>query len=110
MISRVLTLVLVTVLLSGCMVVDYWGKTPSPHESFKNHYNWYVGKTIQFFRTGSAPPEGKAKRLPNGNLEDEYWLYKGACRIYYEYNPETGIIVRWRFEGGEQNCVQNPYT
>jgi len=97
-------------LLSGCMIVDgLAGNIHSPHESFLNHYGWYVGKSIQFFRSTASPPVS-VKKLPNGNYEEEYWLWKGTCRFYYECDSQTGIIVRWRYEGGEQSCVQNPYN
>lgn len=95
---------LILLLQSGC----FWNNR-SPHESFINHYQWYVGKTIQFFRSSAGRPES-VEKLNNGNMEEGYAVRKGKCRFYYEYNPATGIIVSWRFEGGEKECVQNPYT
>ena len=95
---------LVFVFQSSCYL-----ELKSPHESFKNHAQWYIGKTIQFLRSGTGHPES-VKKLTNGNIEEEYSIRKGKCRIFYEYAPDTGIIVNWRFEGGEKECIQNPYT
>ena len=89
---------------SGCYLVG-----SSHHESFIKHYQWYVGKTIQSFRSSAGRPES-VKQLTNGNIEEEYAVRKGKCRFYYEYDPVTGIVVSWRFEGGEKECIQNPYT
>lgn len=49
------------------------------------------------------------KLLLNGNMEvGGLWLVRNQqneCRVYYEYNPKTNIVVRWRFEGSETDCV-----
>lgn len=40
------------------------------------------------------------KKLPNGNLEDgyQYGLVVGRCLYFYEYEPESGRIVGFRYE------------
>ncbi len=30
---------------------------------------------------------------------------QNECRVYYEYNPSTNIVLRWRFEGSEMDCI-----
>jgi len=30
---------------------------------------------------------------------------QNECRVYYEYNPTTNIVINWRFEGAETDCV-----
>jgi hypothetical protein len=41
--------------------------------------------------------------LPNGNIENEYIGYSAKpCRTFYEYEPESGLIVGFRFEEKNQ--------
>jgi len=97
-------------LLSGCMIVDgLAGNIHSPHQTFLIFYGGYVGKPVRELSYGWPQPIS-VKQLPNGSIEREYWLRKGACRFFYEYDPNTEIIIRWRYEGGEENCVKPPYT
>jgi hypothetical protein len=51
---------------------------------------------------GSDIPLSNTK-LPNGNLEDEYdaSLRGKRCRYFYEYEPQSGVIVGFRFEESE---------
>jgi hypothetical protein len=44
-----------------------------------------------------------SRKLSNGNIENEY-RYRGTCRYFYEFDPSTKIILRWRFEGSESDC------
>lgn len=48
-----------------------------------------------------------SKTLSNENIENEY-RHVGSCRYFFEFSPETRMIVRWRFEGSEQDCVIYP--
>jgi hypothetical protein len=126
-VTALLVLLLIMV-LSGCMIAQNIseltanGKLTTPHEAFISHYSYRVGKEVL---PKSVPVEelenegtriywgiGTAgfRKLPNGNWELENDLYQGACRIFYEYNPVTRIVVSWRYEGSDENCVQNPYT
>lgn len=106
----VIVMFITMLLLSGCMIIDgLAGNIHSPYQTFLEHYSRHVGKSVQVLRS-RGPHSISVKQLPNGNVEEEYWLRNGACRYYYEVDHKTGIIVRWRHEGGEQNCVQNPYN
>lgn len=92
---------LLVVLFSGCL---------SPHENFKLCMGANVGRKINGSdRSHWAIPEYfvGSKSLPNGNIENEY-KYIRTCRYFFEYDPETRIIVNWRFEGKESDCVVNP--
>lgn len=105
-----ITMFMVVLLQAGCMILDEMsGPIYSPHQTFLNHYGGYVGKSVQVVRSRGPQPIS-VKQLPNGNIEEEYWLRNGACRYYYEVDHKTWIIVRWRYEGGEENCVKPPYT
>ena len=47
-----------------------------------------------------------AKRLPNGNTEEEYRAgRKGECRLIFETTPGRRTVVRWRIEGPTGDCV-----
>lgn len=41
--------------------------------------------------------------LLNGNLENGY-RHRGSCVYFFEINPDTHKIVKWRFEGSTKDC------
>lgn len=41
--------------------------------------------------------------LLNGNLENGY-RHRGSCVYFFEINPDTHKIVKWRFEGRTKDC------
>lgn len=95
-------------LLAGCGIgVSY--STEDRHEAFKVMYSRQVGLNADDpDRSWLAryPEDIIDKRvLPNGNTEVEFapthWPH---CRVFYEVDPETRIIVGWRFEGSKQDC------
>lgn len=90
-------------LLSGCVIID----GVSPYQRFLNYYGGYVGKPIQVLKSRGAHTIS-VKQLPNGNVEEEFWILKGTCRYYYEVDHKTGIIVSWRHEGEQSNCFWAP--
>ncbi len=51
----------------------------------------------------------KTTTLPNGNIENEYkWYGEGGCRRFYEYEPNSGVIVGFRFEEDKKyDCQVN---
>lgn len=78
----------------------------TPHENFKSLMSHNVGSSIDMPRVaGSARAEYLlgSKILPNGNIENQY-RGRGTCRVFFEFDPITSIIVNWRFEGGERDC------
>lgn len=81
-----------------------------PHDNFKWLNQRNVGTTIDKPALGeSTNPRGllESKRLPNGNIENKY-KRRGTCRVFYEFDPDTRIIVSWRFEGKTSDCISYP--
>ena len=84
--------VLTSVVLFSCALV-------ASHEAFINRHDNRVGRNFDKlpYRT-SINEYADSRFLPNGNVE--YGFKWGAkCRVYYEVDPETRIIVNWRWEG-----------
>ena len=81
----------------------------NPHENFKAHMQSNVGSSIDNSRTWAGPhfKPIKSKELKNGNTENEY-EFRGTCHYFFEFNPETRIIEKWRFEGSEKDCAIVP--
>lgn len=85
--------------LSGCSSL-------TPHENFKMHMESTLGMNIDspVEKTGIDPARLISSAiLPNGNLENGY-EYRGSCKYFFEVDQQTHTIVRWRFEGTEQDC------
>jgi len=83
---------------------------PDPHENFKESIGFYVGYSIDKPRLPGVTRREiflSSRMLPNGNIENKY-KYVWSCRYFFEYDPETRMIVGWRFEGSEEDCVVNP--
>jgi hypothetical protein len=58
-----------------------------PAWRYRNQSNRFVGSVV----------------LSNGNIENEYIGYSAKpCRTFYEYEPESGLIVGFRFEEKNQ--------
>ena len=103
-------------LLSGCVLMT----SATPHQAFVGKYGWFVGKHIAWIYAG-FPPKSKSqkygfnvssKRTAHGNIEIEIHnpLANRQCKIFYTYNPQTKIVVSWRYEGTNNQCAINPYT
>lgn len=76
---------------------------PASHETFINQSAYWVGKSIFSLKRNSGPSYD-IKKLPNGNMEEE-WVEGLKCRGFYEYDTRTNIIVSWRFEGSATDCI-----
>lgn len=78
----------------------------SGHERFVLYNNSKIGRNFDKENYGTRIQEYADSRfLPNGNVEYGF-KWKAKCRVYYEVNPETRIIVNWRWEGSQRYCVQ----
>ena len=78
---------------------------PPNHETFVSHRNHEVGLKMEDVRSStSIKSYADSRFLSNGNVEYGF-KYRRTCRVYYEVNPETRIIVGWRWEGLRQHCV-----
>ncbi len=98
----------ITKSLLACLLVLTLSSCISPHENFKDHMQVNVGRSIDNTRSWVRPDRYLGNTvLENGNIENEY-KYIRTCRYFFEYDPETRIIVNWRFEGEESDCVVNP--
>ena len=107
---RGFSLLTVLLILQGCGAWDFSDK--GLHEAFVIHHNTYVGKkTIAYVELNGLRPIS-TKLLSNGNMVNEYFGgpfrypdvslkggYDSPCHYFYEYKPQTGLIVGFRFEG-----------
>lgn len=96
--NKLILLLLPALVSMGCL--SYGDR----HEAFIKKGNYYVGKTIQFYRNGAGKSEG-IKQLANGNFEEEWKNNRPGCSFYYEYTAVTEIIVAFRFTGNKTNCI-----
>ena len=88
-------------MLSSCSAL-------TPHENFKAHMTNDVGQSIDDPQTWARSDRYIAsKTLQNGNIENEY-KFRGTCRYFFEFNPESRLVVNWRFEGSVRDCVIAP--
>ena len=77
-----------------------------PHEYFKDLMGMNVGASIDNRGLrGVVEPRIllESKHLPNGNMENKY-QGRRTCRMFFEFEPETRVIVSWRFEGKTSDC------
>lgn len=78
----------------------------TPHENFKNHMEFHVGKNVDSPSSYVARyPQwaGGKTKLENGNEEFEF-LQGKHCRVFFEVDKNTNVITGWRFEGSEKDC------
>lgn len=73
-------------------------------------FDYWAGKSMQSFcRNGFCSEFVRQMVLPSGNRENQYdyHLFKrpGICKVFIEYNPQTNIIIGWRFDGKETDCI-----
>ena len=87
----------------------------SRHENYKDIMQRDVGRSIDdpntlVYIVANYEPHllMESKILENGNVENKYRYRIRTCRTFFEYNPETRIIVSWRFEGEENDCYITP--
>lgn len=79
--------------------------TVTPHENFKQHMSHNVGKRIDDPRLNWVNQRVLigSTTLPNGNIENEY-RFRETCRYFFEVDPKSRVILRWRFQGTERDC------
>jgi hypothetical protein len=82
------------------------------HSAFVTQQGSMVGRPLSSsWLSAKAGDQGflGKKPLTNGNMEiGGLWRMRNQqneCRVYYEYNPSTNIVLRWRFEGSEMDCI-----
>ena len=87
-----LTVALLSAVLFSCATV-------ASHEAFLSYHENRIGRNFDklVYYTGITR-YADGRFLLNGNVE--YGFKWGAkCRVYYEVNSETRIIINWRWEG-----------
>jgi len=104
---------LVIILFLALPILGCTSYTPEArHKGFKNLYGFQVGKKIEDSWLMRYPESVIGSRtLPNGHTETEFQpstIGSGGCRVFYEIDPVTNVIVNWRFEGTEQDCAVVP--
>lgn len=92
--------ILLVSLLAGCIV-----PAPVSHETFVTFNDYWIGKDIRGLRKSSGLSLGISE-LSNGNKEEGWLTSWGKCRVFFEFDSVTSIIVRWRFEGTKTECVR----
>ena len=104
MLNKFSTMALV-LLNSACSIGAQW-----PYNNFNKIYSHQVGKSLDASSLYERRKIG-SRTLPSGNIETEYLHGKGRrgiCRVFYEIDPKTRIIVGWRYEGDEKACAISP--
>lgn len=82
--------------------------TLTPHENFKEHMASSLGESLDsaiWSKLYIKPTT--VRNLSNGNIENEY-KWRGTCKYFFEFDPQTRIIVSWRFTGSEGDCTVAP--
>jgi len=83
--------------VAGCV-----GRLAS-HDIFVNQAHYWIGKSILALRRNSGPSRG-VRQISNGHMEEE-WAHGARCREFFEYDPATNIVVKWRFTGLPADCI-----
>lgn len=97
--STLLIVSLLGIVLSSC------ASLLSGHERFVLYNNSKVGRNFDKEDRGTSIQKyADSRALPNGNIEYGY-KWRRTCYVYYEVDPETRIIVDWRWEGSQGYCV-----
>ena len=112
MIRRVLKppLAVVLICIPVILFLTSCGSPTDPHENFKTIHDWYIDRGMSIDNEWVTSTYGglvESRRLPNGNIENKYKKWR-TCHKFYEFNPDTRMIVRWRFEGKTEDCTIRP--
>lgn len=79
---------------------------PTPHENFLLIMGSNVGKHVDnplILWNRYADWRAGIRILENGNAEHEF-RWRTYCPVFFEVDPNTRLIVGWRFEGRETDC------
>jgi hypothetical protein len=103
--------IVVVILTSGCFSWQKW-----PHENFIYNYSRQVGKRADdpFSIIVRYSKDITSERIvSNGNREIEYihsspYKNHSGCKVFFEIDSNTNIIVAWRYEGDNESCSWNP--
>ena len=83
--------------------------TTPQQDNFRQVMQRQVGKSADdsdFYPTLYRLKQSDSKRLPNGNVREEYAAGpKGKCKLFFETTPDTRRVVGWSSEGDRGDCV-----
>lgn len=83
--------------------------TPPENENFRQVMQRQVGKSADdtdFYPTLYRLKQMDSKRLPNGNVREEYAAGRGGkCKLYFETTPGARRVVGWSSDGDASDCV-----
>lgn len=81
------------------------------HENFRSWMQEQVGKSADdpdAYMNRYRRLHVSTTRLLNGNLEEQYRSGRGSCRVYFEIDKVSRKIVRWRYDGTQDDCAIVP--
>jgi hypothetical protein len=83
--------------------------TTPQQDNFRQVMERQVGKSADdadFYPTLYRLKQTDSKRLPNGNVREEYAAgAKGKCKLFFETTPGPRRVVGWSSEGDRGDCV-----
>lgn len=80
------------------------------HENFRQSVQWDVGRTVMdpnVLLNRYPEKRGIAHPLPNGNTDQEF-RFRHGCTVFFEIDHKLQKIVRWHYEGNDDDCVLVP--
>jgi hypothetical protein len=96
-------LVTVTIFLAAC------ASSPPANDNFRQVMQRQVGKSADdsdFYPTLYRLKQMDSKRLPNGNVREQYAAGRdGKCKLYFETTPGARQVVGWSSEGDSEDCI-----
>jgi hypothetical protein len=94
--------VVATTLLVACASV-------TPHQNFVAHMEGNIGKRIDDPSAMWVMPQHLlgTSNLANGDVEYVY-RFQGSCRYFFEVDPKSNVMVKWRYEGSDRDCAIMP--
>jgi hypothetical protein len=81
-----------------------------PHDNFVHVNQGQVGRLVShrsYLKNRYPEMFVGAKPLSNGNVEEQF-AWNRQCQVYFEIDKASQVVVRWRFEGSEQECSLRP--
>lgn len=92
-------------LLLAAILASFSCGNRSPHDNFISHMQHNINKNIDGESTNWVKSKYliRTRTLSNGNKENQY-QWRGSCIYFFEFNPDTRVIINWRFEGSKKDC------
>jgi len=97
--------------IAGCWAFTTDYSSAGRHQAFKEMYSRQVGLSVDNATHSwlARYPDSVVGKLslPSGNIEVEYipQSWRNGCRVFFEVDEKTRIVIGWRFEGDEKACT-----